>query len=686
MAEPTRPAAERRQSRVPGGFDPDLDLSPVKSHFDVGLALGDKEPKGHAGTNGRLLRSEGNNSLVDALSEEEKSELVGDDSALEEKEMRRRLEDMDSSFLPDHSLAGHAPEPADDDILLMSEDQPRLDSPGASVAESRRDSDGRSNARPYTRDSNATRSPATPPEMYQTPVYGHEEMPEVGESQPESDENYADSSSQGPIPLSPTPATAAGRTLSRVMSVASLSGYETANDAEQARSDHSDELDPDPNLNKTPPNPIASIARADTGSPTPTKPPSLDGPALANRDDKDDMDNMDFSSPKARRRPKFLKSRLASQRSSYSSYTTDTTTTTRMDGVSDVTLGADYALQSGGAIPSGGSLTHRPGELSRVTSLGSMASGISALSDEDNMRTAGSIPDQNLLSTLDEEDWMTPPRTGVETPRATRRALSTPTDTVIAQRVRSVQVPATVAREFGDQYRQTSPEKRNGAPTPSINRHGKNLTLKEQGSTIDRLVKENWDLKLKVSFLSDALNKRSEEGVKAVLSENIDLRTAKVEASKEIRELKRSIRDFERKLREKTDQLTENAQFLQVERERVARPSREDLQDIDNEIAYLRERVTTYEVEIERMNHDSTVREAEKRRLADVLKNSSERRGSASDIGAREEMVCCCWSKSADGSADLIYRTCGETFLKPRRLAGNKQMKTTENCVKSFGD
>ena len=151
-------------------------------------------------------------------------------------------------------------------------------------------------------------------------------------------------------------------------------------------------------------------------------------------------------------------------------------------------------------------------------------------------------------------------------------------------------------------------------------------------------MKENWDLKLKISFLNDALNRRSDEGVKAIISENVDLRTAKFQSMTEIRELKRSIRELERKLREKSDQLADSIKNLKLEQESAFEEPK-DQQDIEEKVSYLTDRVMTYEIEIERMRHESTTREGERSRVAAVLRKVGERRGPDSDIGAREDMV-----------------------------------------------
>lgn len=294
-------------------------------------------------------------------------------------------------------------------------------------------------------------------------------------------------------------------------------------------------------------------------------------------------------------------------------------------------------------MPIGGSLNSRPSLVSRSVTLGSMASAITEPSDgEDNSKPANDALDG--LDTLDEEDEpnirnvMKENRKtddGPQTPQGNHHTLHTPTETVIAQHVRDVQVPATMAREFQDRFRPDSPEKRNGAPTPLASRHGKSMTLKEQSNTIDKYMKLNWDLQLKITFLNQALNQRSDEGVKAMISENVELNTMRVNLAKEIRELKRSIRALERDLERKNDDLVKMTKEAR-QAEARAGPSAQECQDMENEISYLRERVSTYEVNFEKLRHDSIRQDSEKRRMAEILKSVSRRGGS--DIGIREEL------------------------------------------------
>ena len=624
MATPTRPTVARQVSRVPGGFDTDEDLSPIKTSFDH-ADIEHHEP---------LLQSQetyATNShtredSLNAPSEDGRSMMAGEgdgDTYLQEKEMRMRLEDVDSTFLPELSPATYTRTNDSADFSKLQRKSHTATDQKASEEEH-----NQSVSPVHGDQDDVTHSPATPPEMYQTPAPRREEL-ESNDS-PDAEiinHGHYNTSSLETMSSSPTVA-AAARTVSRAVSMTSVDrGYETADDSKGgiALEPSSPGVETDDQLTPRKARvPSTSVLRPD--SPTSTKP-----------SDPNDMDEATYapSSMQPPSRPKFLNSRMASQRSSYSSRATTST-----EGGSEVTVGADFALQSGGAVPQS-SLSSRPSDFSRTISLGSMASGISDLSDrEDRIR-----PIEQDLHTLDEEEDTAQEDTlkaegydhGVpQTPRTTSRNMNTPTDTVIAQHVRDIEVPASMAREYRDRHGQQSPEKRSGAPTLSA-RGGKSLTLKEQSSTIDRLMKENWDLKLKINFLDDALSRRSDEGVKAMISENVDLRTAKFKSAKEIRELKRTNRELERKLQDKIDELTRKAEGP-IPKGAETGPSSEEFQFMENELTYFRERVMTYEVEVEKMRHEGFAQEREKKRLAEMLKRASETGGGA-DLGVHEEVV-----------------------------------------------
>jgi hypothetical protein len=145
------------------------------------------------------------------------------------------------------------------------------------------------------------------------------------------------------------------------------------------------------------------------------------------------------------------------------------------------------------------------------------------------------------------------------TPKAKKGPLNPPTDTVIARHVRNVEVPESLAKEYKaktglstplQSYRKLS----DFTPAPSTAaRSGRNMTLKEQSSTIERLSKENFDLKLKVMFLSDRLDKLSEEGIKEMISENVELRTSLAVIQRDNKMLRRRVKELEKRLRDEED-------------------------------------------------------------------------------------------------------------------------------------
>ena len=106
MATPTRPTVSRQVSRVPGGFDTDEDLSPIKTSFDHDDFKQDEDPLRSQPTS--AAQHHFKDDSLNAPSDDGSSMTVGEgDTFLQEKEMRMRLEDVDSTFLPDLSPAAN---------------------------------------------------------------------------------------------------------------------------------------------------------------------------------------------------------------------------------------------------------------------------------------------------------------------------------------------------------------------------------------------------------------------------------------------------------------------------------------------------------------------------------------------------------------------------------------------------
>lgn len=331
------------------------------------------------------------------------------------------------------------------------------------------------------------------------------------------------------------------------------------------------------------------------------------------------------------KRPRFLKSRNASQRSSASSFATNPDAHDDVDSDVTVGLGTDYALQSGGAVPTIYTNRAAGDMLSRSISIASMASGaddfrmpsgrLGTLSESTNTATPKRDDDE-------EEDRM-------QTPKP-KQTLAPPTDTVLTRRVMDVHVPESLAREYKSKGGLGTPRKP-AELSASAQRRGGNMTLKEQSSTIERLSKENFDLKLKVMFLSDRLDKLSEDGIKEMIQENVEFRTNIAVMQRDNKALRRRVKELEKKLQDENDR--PGTSRSATSSAGLADAMDADLQDKEEEITYLRERVEEYTTLIERLRDEVMSQETDKRRMADLVKSlqSVGEKNAGDNLGRQEE-------------------------------------------------
>ncbi|TVY65572.1 Anucleate primary sterigmata protein B, partial [Lachnellula suecica] len=639
MANPdddARPQTARKDSRkVPGsfGFDDVDDLSPDKEDFPDSI-FGNANAQAHEENN--RIPSLDPTSLPSLPPPTDSSLLYnqsgsnhGSDShpdTLDEKELHRHLNDVESSFLAAPSPIEVQDNKGADDTYLFD----RADLPRHHQQTSSKDSTtpSKNAASSEVQEGNTPSSPPTPANAYKTPGARRDS------SNPE--ENTLDrantTSSLETMSSSPT-AAAAARTVSRAISMASAGGQDEGDNTSETSFQEQSENGGD--YEATPRKSEGGSFLDSTGEPH----------SLRHRLSTRSLNNFNTdagSTPGAAllsrkpsgKRPKFLKSRHTSQQSSVSSFADS------QDG-SDATLGADYALQSGGAVPAAGFSRTASMALSRSISLGSMASGIE---DFSGSADSSGRPLDASLATLKEEEQnrerkapeeVSPP----ETPRATStsRSMAAPTDTIIARHVRNVQVPESLAQEYRSKSGVSSPNKRSGFAVSTLGRNGKNLTLKEQSSTIERLSKENFDLKLKVMFLSDRLDKLSEEGVKEMISENVELKTGLAVMQRDNKALRRKVKDLEKRLKDDEDRPSTAVSGTSAgEYPSPQWFDQEGSQEREEELVYLRERVEEYVTEIEKLRNEGLTRENEKRNLAEVVRNMGERRGQ--NLDAREEM------------------------------------------------
>ncbi|KAG6083868.1 hypothetical protein E4U16_003211 [Claviceps sp. LM84 group G4] len=364
------------------------------------------------------------------------------------------------------------------------------------------------------------------------------------------------------------------------------------------------------------------------------------------------------------KRPKYLRSRYGSTRSSTSSFVTNSDSQDGSDAT--VGIGLDYALSSGGAVPALGAPRSTSNPFHRSISIGSVVSGFGGDDSYDSSsRQLEPLPEVSTPVQAHHNDVLQTPKASNENLRVTA-----PTDTVLAQHVKNVQVPESLAKEY---------RFKNGLQTPrqpfplslgtgTATKPGKNLTLKEQSSTIERLSKENFDLKLKVMFLSDRLDRLSEEGIKEMISENVELKTSLAVLQRDNKVLRKRVKELEKQAKE-DEQRPSTADSA----DQTAKLSDEEAYEREQEVIFLRERVEEYASDIEKLRTESLSRESEKRRLAEIVKTLSERTGA--NLGQQEEFEV--WkdlleqeTARREQADDENRRLRDETFKLKRELSG----------------
>ncbi|KAJ9145441.1 Anucleate primary sterigmata protein b [Pleurostoma richardsiae] len=604
-----RPLTAQRSSRkVPGRFDDDDEISPTKENFDDPSPL-DSQPQ-NAALNSQSVPALPPPTIETSFADGPSMDDSKHSDSMTEQAVRQHLQDFESSFAaPLSPIPTIHPDGIDDTYVFDSPAKARKPSP---------ERPSRARNSPST----SPRPPAASPsreESNLSPVKEEFETTETGNA----------TSSLEAFSSSPT-AAAAARTVSRALSGTSAEHNGKSPESGTPPDEQSGGLlsPSDDSLLRSGYTSGESATLRHQSSDTSLRKLSIDAGSTPG------------NALRVGKRPKYLRSRNASQRSSVSSFNTND------DMESDVTvgLGTDYALQSGGAVPALSLSRSTSNILSRSISMGSMASGIDDLHD-----TSGRNLEQHLATLSEDENS----RMGLysknrpdyedvmQTPKP-KGTLAAPTDTVIARHVRNVQVPESLAKEYKTKGGLVTPRKPSdySATSTSHNRHGKNLTLKEQSSTIERLSKENFDLKLKVMFLSDRLDKLSEEGVKEMISENVELKTGLAVLQRDNKVLRRRVKELEKQLKDENEpQRPGTAVSAASSNGQTAESFDQDAQEREEELLYLRERVDEFVTEIERLRNENMNKEAEKRRMAEVvrsLQNMGERAAGES-MGRQEE-------------------------------------------------
>ena len=536
----------------------------------------------------------------------QKSEHENENETLDERAMRRHFMDVESSFLPEV-----APAPAQQSGRLGVDDTYlELGKPGHTPPPDQMFASFSGRKASAQR---ARQMEETPAEAYKTPAAGRD-----GEDVDHSVERENGSSSPA--------AAALQRTHGRVPSTVSATRV-----SELRMNSSSAKLDGSPSQNDSRPTTPAAQRPTSKGSTIRPDGSPMVGEGVAAQSDEAALNSAQSASSRFTSRSIYLKHRQYSRNSSTSSATLE----------SDLS-GSDDAVHTGHADGFLGD--HRSTWLSRLPSMASVVSTDSEFAPALSRGiSANSVLASMRSSRFDGDDEDRP-----ETPRANPNHAEAPTDTVIAQHVQSIQVPETVARDFRARNRSFSPGKQrpssSGAQgtTTFQSLPRRTLTLKEQNSKIDKLTKENFDLKLKIHFLDQALQSRSDDGVKELIDKNVQFQTDLANERKETQSLRRKMRELERKVKEQEEALVQ----AQAELDQEQRRSKEDVLDDEDptlqgemheEILYLRQQLDHSENKVTTLTEEVMTKEFEKRKMAEHMRSMANTRGEDT-AGMKETM------------------------------------------------
>ncbi|TKA27941.1 hypothetical protein B0A50_04006 [Salinomyces thailandicus] len=601
------PSKRREEGKAQEMFEQtDCDLPEITVGND---GLDDGEGEGHSFLNRGDAPSEGEGSL-------------------DEQEMRRHFMDVESSFLPTdagHTITDERLEDklgVDDTYLELGRagHTPPPDVMFESLRKSRRSSNAQIQEQQSQNLDSSELEPDTPADAYKTPAPGREDYEEHSDGEQDTVEGS---------PSSPAAAAAQrghARNVSTTSTQRPMSARATS-DFGQSRSS-SKGRSPRPGSSSTRPQSKGSTIRPGSSpAPEDVALPASEQPSL--------LSSIYGRPSTISSRPSYFGNRTVSHQS-----TTSNRTMSSDQSSTDTALNADYALQTGGAMTSSTTLRNsrsRMGMESRMPSLGSVVSYNDWQSEgaPSFSRAASSnilpIRFGKQLDGLEEER--------PETPRANQASVQAPTDTVLAQRVESIQVPETVARDF--RARNRSPERPSSSGSRALggqDRPRRTLTLKEQNNKVESLTKENFNLKLKIHFLSEALQNRSEEGVQELIEKKVQLQTDLANERKESQMLRRKVRELERKVQENEEALAEARQARNAAADEDRDEDDPTLHaEMHEEILYLRQQLDHTENRVTTLSEDLMTKELEKRKMAEHMRSMAGTRGEDT-AGMRETM------------------------------------------------
>ncbi|KAF3923326.1 hypothetical protein ABW21_db0203345 [Orbilia brochopaga] len=210
---------------------------------------------------------------------------------------------------------------------------------------------------------------------------------------------------------------------------------------------------------------------------------------------------------------------------------------------------------------------------------------------------------EKVLEDLDEEGRSDSGEDAPETPRArvTGHGEPIPPETQLNAQIRNIKVPETIARDFRKR------EASNGGFSPT-KKPGRGMTLKEQSGHIDKLQKENWDLRIKVFHLNNRLDKTSEESVKTLQNENGILAVENTQLKSHIKTLKKRIKQLEK------------SGDTSSTRNGSDDAEKDDITTLETEVHYWKEQTEKVEVEVETLRSKFKEKESQCERLSEIVR------------------------------------------------------------------
>ncbi|KAI9654321.1 MAG: hypothetical protein M1829_000942 [Trizodia sp. TS-e1964] len=163
------------------------------------------------------------------------------------------------------------------------------------------------------------------------------------------------------------------------------------------------------------------------------------------------------------------------------------------------------------------------------------------------------------------------------------------------------------------------------------------MTLKEQENLIDKVEKENFNLKLKIHFLEESLKKAGPGFSKAVLKENTDLKVERATLQKDFLGYRKTLAAAEKNIKAYQKQLLEaqeevNRKHVDESHRVEADKLRDELEDIQAELREKQRLIDEREEEIDELRESAQRQATTITELQDQFQSSAEQVESTRDL------------------------------------------------------